>query len=618
MQNQRPLPGLPDELSYLQSLSRTTTTSLEESIFGNRSAESSVELSPNMDASRRESFAGASNFSPRSAEEWPGNDLAAAMMPNNMLFEQQRRNMAMHPEHDVANSGFNAQAANMWAMRAGVAVASPHHPDAVSPEVDQDPAMFQRFFGAVPTVSQFPQTMFASPTQDGHMGAMAQGDWNRQVQVPNREQQSTAALLNQHNAPRSDMAQNGARGDNVRKRNTRFEIPPEHNLGNIDTLIAQSTDEVRIKELKAQKRLLRNRQAALDSRQRKKMHTERLEDEKKHFNGVLSEMEATNARQKLEIERLTRELQTTNEFYTAQKEEMIRAHTVEARELRKKNIMLTEHIQRIEGNTTAPSSPSNAFNHGDFSDMAMPGNWDNATFTPNAGPGESNSASQERRVVPKSEPMDDDKTSAQGGLLFMLFLVGAFVMSSRSANPVIPRATEEVRQASAALLDTVLRDAGMPPLADAVQPAGVQPSGAAWSSASAGVSSDAPAPFPHADQFGIASTSDASNQQAFGLGPEQYMGMNDQGYLHSLGTQSDAAQGSNNGRKSLAQALDSMQQGNKQGGMAEVYTRSLLWDKVPNDVVRNFAKMFADKAQPTQHHDADSMTDQADIVHFEL
>jgi len=52
------------------------------------------------------------------------------------------------------------------------------------------------------------------------------------------------------------------RGDGIRKKNARFDIPAEMNLTNIDQLISQSTDEQEIKELKQQKRLLRNRQAA--------------------------------------------------------------------------------------------------------------------------------------------------------------------------------------------------------------------------------------------------------------------------------------------------------------------------------------------------------------------
>jgi hypothetical protein len=52
------------------------------------------------------------------------------------------------------------------------------------------------------------------------------------------------------------------RRDGIRKKNARFEIPAERNLRTIDQLINQSTDDHEIKELKQQKRLLRNRQAA--------------------------------------------------------------------------------------------------------------------------------------------------------------------------------------------------------------------------------------------------------------------------------------------------------------------------------------------------------------------
>lgn len=52
------------------------------------------------------------------------------------------------------------------------------------------------------------------------------------------------------------------RRDRIRKKNARFEIPAERTLNNIDQLIGQSTNEEETRELKQQKRLLRNRQAA--------------------------------------------------------------------------------------------------------------------------------------------------------------------------------------------------------------------------------------------------------------------------------------------------------------------------------------------------------------------
>lgn len=52
------------------------------------------------------------------------------------------------------------------------------------------------------------------------------------------------------------------RRDGVRKKNGRIDIPQERNITHIDELLQQVEDEDVIKELKQQKRLLRNREAA--------------------------------------------------------------------------------------------------------------------------------------------------------------------------------------------------------------------------------------------------------------------------------------------------------------------------------------------------------------------
>lgn len=52
------------------------------------------------------------------------------------------------------------------------------------------------------------------------------------------------------------------RSDGIRKKNARFDIPNHVNLHNVEDLIRTATDETIKKELKQQKRLLRNRQAA--------------------------------------------------------------------------------------------------------------------------------------------------------------------------------------------------------------------------------------------------------------------------------------------------------------------------------------------------------------------
>ena len=70
-----------------------------------------------------------------------------------------------------------------------------------------------------------------------------------------------------HNAPH-------LRRDGVRKKNARFDIPDGHNVHTIDLLIAAAdpTNEEKIRTLKQEKRLLRNRQAAYEDPRNAKPH----------------------------------------------------------------------------------------------------------------------------------------------------------------------------------------------------------------------------------------------------------------------------------------------------------------------------------------------------------
>ena len=145
------------------------------------------------------------------------------------------------------------------------------------------------------------------------------------------------------------------RPDGVRKKNARFEIPKDRNLHNIDQLIHESKDDAEKKELKAQKRLLRNRQAALDSRQRKKTHTEKLELEKKSFTDERGQLENTinMLQDTLQAEReawAQRQQQYEAIIHNLQyeKEEVIRSKTVETTDLRRRNSVLKDHIRDME------------------------------------------------------------------------------------------------------------------------------------------------------------------------------------------------------------------------------------------------------------------------------
>lgn len=65
-----------------------------------------------------------------------------------------------------------------------------------------------------------------------------------------------------HNSPAQTFIGLDRRGDGIRKKNGRIEIPQERNIETIDRLIEKTTDEDILRELKQQKRLLRNREAA--------------------------------------------------------------------------------------------------------------------------------------------------------------------------------------------------------------------------------------------------------------------------------------------------------------------------------------------------------------------
>jgi hypothetical protein len=105
-------------------------------------------------------------------------------------------------------------------------------------------------FPSAPTPASLPTS--PPPTND-YMGLVDQGGLDSRP-IPKRMRQSSPP---RYNSP-------FPRRDGIRKKNARFDIPPERNLANIDLMIQNSHDDNEIKELKQQKRLLRNRQAAYD------------------------------------------------------------------------------------------------------------------------------------------------------------------------------------------------------------------------------------------------------------------------------------------------------------------------------------------------------------------
>ncbi|KAJ8106935.1 hypothetical protein ONZ43_g6893 [Nemania bipapillata] len=566
---------------------------LDDGILERSTIDSGLEMSPAMGDSRRDSFAVAGAlFSPKT-EDWQSVDMQS-VPSNNPFLEPQNNNPFTRPDPPThATYGSQNQP---WSLGHSSGTCTPVQYDGLEATYDGSTSLFQR---TIPM-----QTPFSNPT--GHVPLFSavgpstssiptspQKDWmttDFKAQSMKRSQVENSAIRS-HNEMR--------RGDGIRKKNARFDIPAERNLDNIDTLISQSTDDQEIKELKQQKRLLRNRQAALDSRQRKKQHTERLEEEKKHFTGVISSLEDEMAELNGKLAQLLREkefLQNHIEDMRIDKEDMVQRHTIETGELRKKVTILTDHVQRLE-HAAIPSN--NGFNNGfnDMDNITMDGTWDNMTYMEDYAM--EPEVKQEVQIVHQKKPEitltgEFEKPATQGGLLFMLFLVGAFVLSNRS-TPTFPRVSEDMREASATLLNNILKDADVSHAPNnAMEAAAPQPSGATWTTTASvpmtshALDSVAPSMLGDLADSLTQPTEQQTNEQAFSLTPAQYNGLTSQEFIRH-----PQPPPVNHKRRNLAEALANMRPNEKQSA-SEVYTRSLLWDQIPGDVVRNFAKMVAD------------------------
>ncbi|OAA64309.1 bZIP transcription factor, bZIP-1 [Niveomyces insectorum RCEF 264] len=663
---------------------------LDDAALDHGALDSGLEMSPPMVDSRRDSFAlGSTLFSPKH-EDWQSMELQSLPTGNPFADHQHSTNpfMRMDQQQQQQQPQQQAQAQHQnshhpgiagghvtsWPMsvstsaNSGVATPTVAHYDGLSADFDSTSSMFPRgslqppftamggLFSpmhGLPTVSAAAVTAATAsassvPMQLSSSGASIDNQVATAKKIPPQ-----SPMLRSHNDLR--------RGDGIRKKNARFDIPAERNLNNIDHLISQSNDEQEIKELKQQKRLLRNRQAALDSRQRKKQHTERLEDEKKHYTTVIADMEQAMERLKLQVAELLQEKQNYTDYIESlnmDKEEMIRHHTNETVELRKKISVLSNHVQVLEGAAAATVLPnhgsvfagagagagaggavagSGVGPFGDMEGLTMDSgvsNW-GPLFPDMAAPQQQHhhqhhqqqqqqaaDTKHDMQLVPvlhkenngsdaatnasgNAMAASTEKPNSQGGLLFMLFLVGAFVLSSRQ-TPSIPRVSEDVRVASAALLENVLKDAGVPQSstsldATAAVTAAAPPSSSSIQASAATEPSWNQPSLGHdlvvepsmlgqlSDQL-IQPTEEQTNEQLFSLTAAQYSGVVHYQHPQAGDRGGVGASTTSQGRRNLAEALAAMRVNSK----AEVYTRSLLWDQIPGDVVRTFIQMVAE------------------------
>ncbi|KAF2146731.1 uncharacterized protein K452DRAFT_336944 [Aplosporella prunicola CBS 121167] len=416
------------------------------------------------------------------------------------------------------------------------------------------------------------------------------------------------------------------RRDGIRKKNARFEIPAERSLLNIDQLIAQSSNEDEIKELKQQKRLLRNRQAALDSRQRKKKHTEELEEEKKVWTERVMQLEDDLQQMRLQAEahmhekeqwhRQQLETQQIIETLQWEKEEMVRSHTLETGELRKKVSVLAEKLE--SGSPSMAAVPSSTFTDfaNDMDNLNMGNNeWDSYIY--NDFCMDENTPQQQQQPAETSavsRKKDSEDKPVASGLLLMLLLCGAFVASNSGSAPGLPRMPEDVRAASADVLNSIFKDAGVAPSAQSAQSlianrveTALEPtasgsfwpkptlSGAEFASMSA---SNGASAFDALAQL-TAPTKEQEAEQAFSMTASQYNSLTSTDFgrrPYTAGSDDSSAPSTPSHRRNLAETLAAMRNDNKGESAADVYTRSLLWDKIPTEVVREFKRMVEESS----------------------
>lgn len=414
------------------------------------------------------------------------------------------------------------------------------------------------------------------------------------------------------------------RDGGIRKKNARFDIPAERNLFNIDNLIQTCTNEDDLKELKQQKRLLRNRQAALDSRQRKKKHTEELEEEKKIWMEKICGMQDEFANLRVEYDALCTEKENWHResmelhhlVSTLQydKEELIRSHTLESGDLRKKVSVLTERLEAATSNGMA-AAPSTTFTDfaSEMDNLTMGhSDWDNYLFVGDFASDEQTPPQQqpqERSLVPR---VKEEEKPVASGLLLMLLLCGAFVASkSGNAAPPIPRMPDEVRAASATVLDSIFKDAGVSTslneeqgvVANHVTVSEPAPSSSsmAWPKTTMSGSELAAISDSHLDQLHAhltGPTQEQEHEQLFSITPAQYNSMTSMDFTrqrYSI-TSDDLSDPLSPGsqpshRRNLAETLAAMREQNKGDSAAEIYTRSLLWDKIAPEVVHEFKRI---------------------------
>ena len=298
-------------------------------------------------------------------------------------------------------------------------------------------------------------------------------------------------------------------------------------------------------------------------------------------------------------------LARTIEECATKEEELVRRHTLETAKLREKISFLTEEVQR-SGEVPLSAAPHAAPFSTTFTDidhLGMNGNpqWENYTFVkPSAMTVDMQKATEPtmsaRPKEMKSTTKEDEP--AITGLLFMILLCGAWVASSSSnSKPVtLPDMPEDIRVASAEILTHVYKDAGIQPQEGQLpnfndqtscSPNSVPHSGLVYSQTLDPQSMHHMLTTPSRHQ---------QQEQAFSLTAEQYNHITTDWFSEQNKPPSPTR------KRNIADALANLHL-SRRSSATEAYSRSLLINEVPTNVVRDFHRMVAERNAGQGHNE---------------
>jgi hypothetical protein len=288
-----------------------------------------------------------------------------------------------------------------------------------------------------------------------------------------------------------------------------------------------------------------------------------------------------------------------------ERDEIIRNHTLETADLRKKNNFLTEHIQKLESAAmSAPSSGGFSSEFSDFENLTMDQSpWEDFSIV-NDYPMD-NAEHHHPSLQPTEMPVIDTPKKSDKSLIpdatlgfswnafYMCLLFGAWIASNNSSNSPtlssLPTLSDEYRTESANVLKAVLasspsasHDVRSQPVIQQAQPTTITSAEMARITSGPGSSS-----LDTLHSSLVAPTKQQETEQLFSLTADQY------NTLTSLDDDGDDQEDDSPPRMTTIQAaLAAARTGeaNTQG-KAEVYSRSLMWDRVPDKVLRDFKAM---------------------------